>query len=142
MLKFLLLALLGYETLVVLGITLIVTLTIRKPIFWLIQFVNAQLLPVGAVVCLWPTLAHLSWVFWNDDDGAVGSTWWQRYVWLAWRNPVDNWKHVKWTQAPYNLSYKTWFWKLPVLGLKQFYYKVGWMSNTYAAMSLGTGRGY
>lgn len=137
LLKILLWAIAIYETLVIVGLTTIVALTIRRPIFWWIQFVNAQLLPIGLIVCLSPKLAKASWIFWNDDDGAVGDTWWQKYWWLAWRNPVDNFKHVKWTQAPYNIKYKTWVWRS-----KQYYYKVGWMSNTYAAMSIGSGKGW
>lgn len=135
--KILLWGILWYEVLVILGLTIIIALTIRSPLFWSIQFVNAQLLPIGAIVCLSPTLAKASWIFWNDDDGAVGATWWQKYKWLAWRNPVDNFKHVKWTQRPEDLNYKTWIWRG-----KQYYYKVGWMSDTYAAMSIGSGRGW
>lgn len=135
--KYFLYAILGWEILALIAVTLIVALTIRKPIFWLIQMVNAQLLPLGWVICLWPHLAHATWIFWNDDDPPWEKSWWDAYTWLAWRNPVDNFKHVKWTQAPYNLPYKTWMWRG-----KQYYYKVGWMSNTYAAMSIGAGRGY
>lgn len=126
------------EALVDTGLAAIVALTVRRPVFWLIQFVSWHLMVLGWLVCLWPRLARASQIFWNDDDPPVGRSWWGAYVWLAWRNPVDNLKHARWTQrAGGPLAYKTWLWRG-----RQFYYKVGWMSDGYAAMSIGGGRGY
>ena len=73
---------------------------------------------------------------------APATSWASKYSWLAIRNPVDNLKHAKW---PYVVAipggpmlYKTWFW----FG-KQFYYKIGYMSNGYPAFQpFGAGRGY
>lgn len=127
----------GFELLLGIIVALITFATVRKPIFWVIQFLSINMEIVGWVVCLSPALAKVSWIYWNDDDGAVGDTWWKRYLWLAWRNPVDNFKHVRWTQAPGPLVYKTWMWRG-----KQYYYKAGWMSDTYCALSFGSGRGY
>jgi hypothetical protein len=127
----------GVEAFVDAVLTLIVVFTVRSSWFWLIQFVNWHLVVIGWFVCLSPRLAKALWIFWNDDDGAVGATYWARYRWLAWRNPVDNLKHLKLAQAPGPLAYRTWIWRG-----RQYYYKVGWMSDTYPAMSIGAGRGY
>jgi len=113
------------------------TLPSKRGLFWRIQFLSANMMIAGWFVCLSPSLAKRTWIFWNDDDGAVGATYWARYRWLAWRNPVDNFKHVKWTQAPEPLTYKTWQWRG-----KQYYYKAGWLSDTFCALSFGAGRGW
>lgn len=126
------------ELFVAVALAIITATTVKLPIFWVIQFLNAQLLFLGWFICLCQPLAKFLWLWWNDEDGAKGKTWWQRYTWLAWRNPVDNFKYVKWTQRPNGpLIYRTWEWRG-----RQFYYKVGWMSNTHCAMSAGSGRGY
>jgi hypothetical protein len=111
--------------------------------FALTQLVNVPLALIGLVVCLSPTVAMASWLWWNDDDGSgPGTTWWSKYYWLAIRNPVDNLKHV---ERPFvvatpggPLAYKTWTW----FG-KQWYYKIGYMPHEgYPACSAGAGRGY
>lgn len=125
--------------LIIIPIVTAATMTVasRRGLFWRIQFLSANLMIAGWFICLSPSLAKRLWIFWNDDDGSVGATYWARYRWLAWRNPVDNFKHVKWTQAPGPLTYKPFTWRG-----KQFYYKAGWMSNTYCALSAGSGRGW
>lgn len=128
----------GAEIFVAVVLAVITASTVKLPIFWVIQFLNAQAMFLGIFICLCPPLAKFLWLWWNDDDGAVGATWWQRYIWLAWRNPVDNFKHVKWTQRNKPLYYKNWYTKSG----KQYYIKVGWMSDSYCAMSAGSGRGY
>lgn len=135
---------LGIELLVALVLAVITASTVKLVIFWGIQFLNAQLLLLGWFICLSPRLAKFTWLWWNDEDGAGPRPgWWNQYCWLAWRNPVDNFKYVKWTQAPKNLKPEDW------LKYKEFqwrgklhYYKVGWMSNSFCCMSAGSGRGY
>jgi hypothetical protein len=107
-------------------------------LFALIQIVNVPLMVLGWLICLSPSLAKASWLWWNSDDGAVGGTWWARYVWLAWRNPVANLRHV-WgvSKVGRPLWYRTW-----VLNEKQFYFKAGWMSDGYPAFSAGAGKGF
>lgn len=108
------------------------------PLFLLIQLINALLFLPGVFICLSPALAKATWIYWNDDDGSgPGTSWWSRYTWLAWRNPVDNLKHWKWTQRPGPLYYRTW-----IVKGKQLYFKCGWMSDSYACLSFGGGRGY
>lgn len=135
--KYLYITVFVIEMLIVLIVTAAaMTLPSKRGLFWRIQFLSGNLMIAGWFICLSPALAKRTWIFWNDDDGAVGATWWKRYCWLAWRNPVDNFKHVKWTQAAAPLTYKTWQWRG-----KQYYYKAGWMSDTFCALSAGAGRG-
>lgn len=103
-------------------------------LFALIQIVNLPLMVLGWFICLSPPLARVSWLWWNSDDGAVGDTWLKRYIWLAWRNPVANLRHVPGvSKVGRPLFYKTW---------RGHYVKLGWMSNGYPAFSAGSGRGY
>jgi hypothetical protein len=107
-------------------------------LFALIQLVNIPLMALGWLICLWPALAKASWLWWNSDDGAVGATWWAQYVWLAWRNPVANLRHVPGvSRAGRPLWYRTW-----TMSGKQFYAKAGWMSDGFPALSAGAGRGF
>jgi hypothetical protein len=129
---------LGLEGLAALVLGVITALTVRMPIFWLIQFLGVNLAVPGWFICLSPPLAKLTWLWWNDDDPPTDKSWWAAYVWLAWRNPVDNFKHVKWTQRQGGpLAYKTWVWNG-----SEFYYKAGWMSDSYCALSAGGGKGF
>lgn len=107
-------------------------------LFALIQIVNIPLMILGWFICLSPTLAKILWLWWNNEDGAVGNTWWSRYVWLAWRNPVANLRHVPGvSKVGRPLLYKTWTWRN-----KQFYYKLGWMSDGFPVLSAGAGKGF
>ena len=107
------------------------------PLFLLIQAVNILLVPLGWVICLWPAAAKRSWLWWNSIDPPQGS-WWQKYVWLAWRNPVSNLRLIPGVSgAGRPLWYITW----TMFG-KQFYAKAGWTSNTYPVLSAGGGRGW
>ncbi len=45
------------------------------PLYLLIQLVNLCLLPLGLVVCLSPSLAKLSWIFWNSINPPMGDWW-------------------------------------------------------------------
>jgi uncharacterized membrane-anchored protein YitT (DUF2179 family) len=107
-------------------------------LFAIIQLVNLPLMILGWFVCLSPNFAHFTWLWWNDDDGAVGSTWWAKYVWLAWRNPVANLRHVPGVSKA---GRPLWYGTRTIRG-KEFYWKFGWMSDGYPACSLGAGRGY
>jgi hypothetical protein len=106
-------------------------------LFALIQLVNLPLMVAGWFLCLLPTVP---WLWWNDDDYALirDMTYWRRYVYIAWRNPVANLRHVPGvSKVGRPLYYRTWL----VKG-RQLYFKAGWMSNGYPALSAGAGRGY
>ena len=106
--------------------------------FLLLQAINLPLMVAGWFICLYPPLAKLLWLWWNQLDPPKGA-WLEQYVWLAWRNPVNNLRLVPGVSKPGRpLWYKTWFWKG-----KQYYYKFGWMPHEgYPACSAGSGRGY
>lgn len=113
--------------------------------FALIQVVNLVLVPFGWIICLWPALAKFTWIFWNDDDGAVGSTWWGRYVWLAWRNPVDNLRRIRGVAGAGRPLIYHWWTSTPGDVKSGHYIKVGWESGTpyYPVFQpFGAGRGY
>ncbi len=133
-------------------------------LFILIQAINVPLAFIGLVVCLSPTLARDSWLWWNSIDPPQANwSWWQSYYWLALRNPVSNLRLIPVVSGPNRpLWYKTWtmrvpvatVWTMPIFGHqvpvlvtfalapKQFYAKAGWTSNTYPVCSAGSGRGY
>lgn len=65
----------------------------------------------------------IPWLWGNDEDGVTGKPGyndslgrWKAYTWSAWRNPVDNYKYLSWTQG-------TGIWKLTIFGLK---FQFGW----------------
>lgn len=105
--------------------------------FAFIQLINIPLMVVGWFICLSPKLAKLTWLWWNDEDGAGPVPhWFSEYMWLAWRNPVANLKHVPGiSKVGRPLFYRHW-------GDPGWYIKMGWMSNGYPAFSAGSGRGY
>jgi hypothetical protein len=115
-------------------------------LFALIQIVNLPLMVLGWLICLLPSLARFTWLWWNDDDGAVGHTWWQQYVWLAWRNPVANLRRVRGVSAPGRpLFYRWWPDTEDPSDIKGGHYvKIGWEVGApyYPVMSAGAGRGY
>jgi hypothetical protein len=106
-------------------------------LFALIQCGNLPLMVIGWFVCLSPALARLTWLWWNSDDPPAGA-WGAQYVWLAWRNPVANLRHVPGVSAK---GRPLWYWT-HTFGSRQFYAKAGWMSDGYPALSAGAGRGY
>jgi hypothetical protein len=108
-------------------------------LFVLIQIVNIPLMVMGWFICLSPALAKLTWLWWNDEDAAgPGTSWWSKYVWLAWRNSVANFKHVPGVSAKGRpLWYRVW-----IIRGKTFYGKAGWMSDGFPALSAGVGRGW
>lgn len=104
-------------------------------LFLLIQLINIPLTILGWLTCLSPTMAYCLWLWWNDEDGSgPGTTWWSKYVWLAWRNPVANLKHVPGVSG---VGRPLWYWSN-----QKFYAKAGWLSNGYPCLSFGSGRGY
>jgi uncharacterized membrane-anchored protein YitT (DUF2179 family) len=108
-------------------------------LFVLIQFVNIPLMVLGWFICLSPALAKFTWLWWNDEDQTGPSQkWWDQYVWLAWRNSVANFKHVPGVSGKGRpLWYRVW-----VIRGKTYYWKSGWMSNGFPALSAGPGRGW
>lgn len=93
-----------------------------------------------------------AWLWWNDEDGAgKDPRFWKQWIWLAWRNPVDN---IKYSKGVANVGgflwYKTWFWWIPTWNegiefkQKQYYYKIGYLPNNgYPCLQpFGAGRGY
>lgn len=104
-------------------------------LFVLIQAVNLPLMVIGWVICLLPSFARLTWLWWNDEDGAgPGTSWWSQYVWLAWRNPVSNLKHVPGVSG---VGRPLWYWSNG-----SHYAKAGWLSDGFPCLSAGAGRGY
>lgn len=137
----------GIEIFVALAIALIVAFTVKSFFFWLIQFVSANLAFLGLFICLSPALAKASWLWWNSDDGAVGATYWARYRWLAWRNPVANLRRVPGVSGPgRRLTYHWWVSNPETADPKSGHYiKVGWLSGPpyYPVFQpFGAGRGY
>lgn len=108
-------------------------------LFIFVQLLNIPLMVLGWFICLDPLIADCLWLWWNSDDPPYQAwSWWETYVWLAWRNPVANLRHVKFVSGKNRpLFYRTWVWFK-----KEFYVKAGWMSDGYPALSAGAGRGY
>jgi len=105
------------------------------PLFLLIQLVNLLLWPIGLVVCLSPSLAKRSWIFWNSVNPPTGS-WWASYVWLALRNPVSNLRLIPGVSRP---GRPLWL-KSIVLSGKPYHAMAGWLGTTgYPVLSIGTG---
>ena len=93
----------------------------------------------GWLICLLP-YAAVPWLWSNDDDHLKinAMSRWGAYVYLAWRNPVANLRHVPGvSKVGRPLFYRTW-----LIRGKEFYIKAGWMSDGYPACSAGAGRGY
>jgi hypothetical protein len=113
--------------------------------FALIQIVNLVLMVPGWFICLSPALAKASRLWWNDDDGAVGATWWDRYVWLAWRNPVANLRRVRLVAGAGRPLLYRWWTTTPDDVKSGHYIKVGWESGPpyYPVFQpFGAGRGF
>jgi hypothetical protein len=125
-------------------------------LFALIQIVSAVLTVIGypiigllAVFKVWDVRADCrnhwppwAWIWDNEEDGVFGPgtprTRWQAFYWSALRNPVNNLRFVPGvSKIGRPLLYKTWEWRG-----KEFYYKVGWMSDGYPALSAGAGKGF
>jgi hypothetical protein len=113
-------------------------------LFAAIQIVSLILMVPGWLICLSPALAKASWLWWNSDDGTVGATWWDRYVWLAWRNPVANLRRVIFVSGPGRPLLYHWWTQTPDDFKSGHYVKIGWESGTpfYPVMSGGAGRGF
>jgi hypothetical protein len=59
---------------------------------------------------------------------------WDAYVYLAWRNPVANLRHVPGVSK---VGRPLWYWSN-----QKYYAKAGWMSDGYPCLSFGSGKGY
>jgi hypothetical protein len=115
------------------------------PFFALIEFVNVPLMALGWFICLWPALAKGTWLWWNADDGDPGKTWWARYVWLAWRNPVADLRLVRGVAGPGRPLIYHWWTSTPDDIKSGHYIKVGWESGPpyYPVFQpFGAGRGF
>ena len=80
----------------------------------------------------WPKWA---WVWFNDENGygpLVGL--WGAFVWLALRNPVDNFKYLP---IVFGKGRPLWYWSNG-----NWYAKAGWESNGTICGSAGAGKGY
>jgi hypothetical protein len=112
-------------------------------LFVLIQLINIPLTVLGWFVGLqlvYGRYYSFLWLWENDDDVELTSAMspWRRYVYLSWRNPVANLRHVPGVSGKGRpLYYRSW-----LIKGKQFYVKCGWMSDGYPALSAGAGRGY
>lgn len=121
----------------------------KKALWWLlyvlIEAINAPLMILGWFVCLWPALAKGTWLWWNVDDGDPGKTWWTRYVWLAWRNPVADLRKIPGISGPDRPILYDWYGGTPEDLRSGHYYKIGWESGPpyYPVFQpFGSGRGY
>lgn len=123
----------------------------KRFLWWLfyavIELVNLVLMVPGWFIGLWPALAKASWLWWNVDDGDPGKTWWARYVWLAWRNPVADLRRIPGVSGPGRpLLYHWWISNPETADPKSGHYiKVGWESGPpyYPVFQpFGAGRGY
>lgn len=105
-------------------------------LFVLIQLVNLPLFALGLIVCLWPHLAHATWLWWNDDDPPWDKTWAQQYYWLSIRNPVANLRRIHGVSGP---GRPLLYWSN-----QKHYVKIGWEVGPpyYPVFSAGAGRGY
>lgn len=81
-----------------------------------------------------------AWIWDNEIDGVCGPlppTRWNIYYWSALRNPVNNLRFVYGVSKKGRpLVYRTWKWLS-----RDFYYKLGWMSDGYPCLSFGGGKG-
>lgn len=105
------------------------------PLFILIQWVNLCLLPIGWIVCLVPSFAKATWLFWNSIDAPTGP-WFSQYIWLAWRNPVSNLRLVPGVSKS---GRPLWLYMIHIKG-KPYHAMAGWLGTTgYPVLSIGTG---
>jgi hypothetical protein len=120
--------------------------------FWLlialIQVINILLMIPGFFVTaadLWLGTPE-PWLWDNSDDKPLLQGWSKLYTlyWMTFRNPVANFRFVPGVSKKGRpLFYRDWFWTWNRFGFKkQFYVKIGWMSNGYPCSSWGAGRGY
>lgn len=103
------------------------------PLFILIQLINLPLMIAGWVLCLLPS-GSVPWLWQNPDSDVAAMTYWQRYVYEAWRNPVSNLRSVP---GVFGKGRPLWYWSN-----QKYYAKAGWESDGYLCLSAGSGRGY
>jgi hypothetical protein len=104
-------------------------------LFILIQMVNLPLMVLGWFMP--PPVAEMLWLWWNDDDQALleGMSMGQQYVYLSWRNPVANLRHV-WGVSG---NGRPLWWRHWTINGKVYYAKAGWMSDGLPCLSAGAG---
>jgi len=91
----------------------------------------------GTKINVWTN--PLLWLWSNDENGvtADGTSFAQVWYWTAWRNPVDNFKYLWWTQRQGGPFIHRNFTFRGTLRYIQF----GWNSSGYIVGSLGKGTG-
>jgi hypothetical protein len=102
------------------------------PLCWYRQWVpsfTSQGLPskLGQRIFVWHPML---WIFSNDEDGVTGPadynptlSRWKAYVWSAWRNPVDNFKYLRFTQRQGGPLYE-----FSILGWQR---RIGWNEHGF-----------
>jgi hypothetical protein len=120
-------------------------------IFVLIQVLNLVLTIPGLFICI-PlafinsnpkALRYCPW--WNSDDGAVGTSWFGKYKWLAWRNRVANLRLIPGFSGKGRPLIYDWWTETPSDIKSGHYIKVGWESGPpyYPVFQpFASGRGY
>ncbi len=105
-------------------------------LFILIQLVNLPLMVIGWF--LPPPVGEWLYLWGNDDDAQLldGMSYWRQYVYLNWRNPVANLRHVPGVSG---VGRPIWWRTWNVRG-KDYYAKAGWMSDGYPCLSAGSGK--
>lgn len=108
-------------------------------LFILLQLINIPLMVAGWFICLLP-YGIVPWLWRNDVDAGliVEMTYWKRYVYEAWRNPVNNFRFVPGvSQVGRPLWRKTWG-KPNSFGYPDHYVMAGWNSSGFPVLSGGT----
>jgi hypothetical protein len=119
-------------------------------LFIVIQLVNLALMPFGWILfgpllATAPQFARGFPLWGNADDGAVGTSWIARYLWLAWRNPVANLRRVPGVAGAGRPLVYHWWTSTPADLKSGHYIKVGWESGPPyypVCQPFGAGRGY
>jgi hypothetical protein len=112
--------------------------------FALFQALGALLFFPGLLICLSPTVARLSWLWWNSDDPPTGWGWLRAYKWLAFRNHVANMRRIPGCAGPGRPLIYHWWEANPADIKSGHYFKMGWESGPpyYPVWSAGSGRGF
>lgn len=107
-------------------------------LFLLIQIANVPLILLGWLICLSPTLAHWTWLWWNNEDGSgPGNSWWSKYVWLGWRNPVNNYRFVRGVSKVGRPLWRVEWGQPNFYGKPGWYAMAGWNSSGFPVLSGG-----
>lgn len=108
------------------------------PLFILLQIVNIPLMVLGWFICLLP-YDLVPWLWGNDVDFQLlkTMTYWQRYVYIAWRNPVNNLRFVRGVSR---VGRPLWRYEWGVDNVFMFpgyYAQAGWNNSGFPVLSAG-----